>query len=233
MLELHVHQTPVLSHPNSPDWVSPPGDSGFQLWDNRLTREKGPAVSEDHTVGRLSQDKWEVSSAQKSTQGSKERGAFEWGGPLQRLLLIHLLLAALDLHCCMGFSLQRAEAPLHCSASAPHSGGFSWCGAEALLNYMFSSCAWAQEFWCIGFIAPQHVGSSTLGTESMSPALAGGFLTISPPEKPCKDFWQHSHKEAQRRNQKELLYLQRQMCFHGEQVEEKQNWQSGTVPSSA
>lgn len=45
MLELHVHQTPVLSHPNSSDWVSPPGDSGFQLWDNRLTREKGPAVS--------------------------------------------------------------------------------------------------------------------------------------------------------------------------------------------
>lgn len=40
MLELNVRQTPVLSHPNSPDWVSPPGDSGFQLWDNRLTRKK-------------------------------------------------------------------------------------------------------------------------------------------------------------------------------------------------
>lgn len=34
----------------------------------------------------LSQDKWELSSAPKSTHSSKELGAFEWGGPLRRLL---------------------------------------------------------------------------------------------------------------------------------------------------
>ena len=38
--------------------------------------------------------------------------------------------------------------------------------------------------WCIGLVAPQHVGSSRLWMETMCPALAGGFFTTEPPGKP-------------------------------------------------
>ena len=40
--------------------------------------------------------------------------------------------------------------------------------------------AWPQQLWCTDLVAPQHVGSS----QTMSPALAGGFFTTEPPGKP-------------------------------------------------
>ena len=38
-----------------------------------------------------------------------------------------------------------------------------------------------QQLWHKGLVALQHVGSSWLGIEPMSLALAGGFLTTGPP----------------------------------------------------
>ena len=48
-----------------------------------------------------------------------------------------------------------------------------------------SSCSsQAQLLWCVGSAIPRHVGSSWTVDGSMSPALAGGFLTTEPPGKP-------------------------------------------------
>ena len=61
-------------------------------------------------------------------------------------LIIYLFLAALGLHCCVGFSLQQVEISLHCSEQASYCGGFSYCGAQALGHMGFSSCvSWALE----------------------------------------------------------------------------------------
>ena len=43
------------------------------------------------------------------------------------------------------------------------------------------SRAWTQQVWHMGLVALQHVGSSPPQTESMSSALADGFLTTGPP----------------------------------------------------
>ena len=113
-------------------------------------------------------------------------------------ILFILVLAVLGLHCCMGFlQLQRVGATLHCSAWASHCGGFSYCRAQTLgmrasvavahglsscgmraLERRLSSCgSWTQLF-CGMWDLPGP------GLESMSSALAGGFLTTVPPGKP-------------------------------------------------
>ena len=46
------------------------------------------------------------------------------------------------------------------------------------------SRAQAQSWWHTGLAALQHVGSSQLGTEPMSPVLAGRFFTPEPSGKP-------------------------------------------------
>ena len=74
---------------------------------------------------------------------------------------------------------------------ASHCSGFSCCGAQALeasvvAALRLSSCGlWTLE--CGSVVVEHallwHVGSSRLGVELESPALAGRFLTIGPPEK--------------------------------------------------
>ena len=103
---------------------------------------------------------------------------------------------------CAGFlQLWRAGATLCCGVQTSHCSGFSCCRARALgtqasvvvarrlsscgsqaLEHRLSSCGtWAQllhSMWDI----PRP------GLESVSPALAGGFLITVPPGKPENNF---------------------------------------------
>ena len=103
---------------------------------------------------------------------------------------------------CVGFvQLRGAGATLGCGVQAFHCGGFSCCGAQALgtqtsvvvvcglsscgtqaLDCRLSSCgAWAQLLHGVWDL-PRP------GLESVSPALAGIFLTTAPPGKLNKLF---------------------------------------------
>ena len=42
--------------------------------------------------------------------------------------------------------------------------------------------------WCTGLVAPGHVGSSGTRGRHVSLALAGGFFTTEPPERPFSSF---------------------------------------------
>ena len=94
---------------------------------------------------------------------------------------IYLFLAALGLCCCVwashcgGFSCCRAQA-LGTRASVVVAHGFSCCGLRALERRLGSCGTRAQllrGMW-------DHPGP---GLQPLSPALAGGFLTIAPPGK--------------------------------------------------
>ena len=93
--------------------------------------------------------------------------------------------------------LRQVGATLHCGAWASHCGGFSCCGAWALgtrasvvvarglsscgslaLGLRLSSCGTRAQLLCSTWDLPGP------GLEPVSPALAGGFLTTVPPEKP-------------------------------------------------
>ena len=50
------------------------------------------------------------------------------------------------------------------------------------------SGAQTQELWCTGLVVPQHADLPELGTEPISPTLAGAFFTTEPPVKPCMTF---------------------------------------------
>ena len=80
----------------------------------------------------------------------------------------------------------------HCCARASHCGGFSCCRARALGRMGFNSCGtWAQQLRLLGF---QSTGSVVVahglscpmtfrilrdqGSNSLWPALTGGFFTI-------------------------------------------------------
>ena len=55
-----------------------------------------------------------------------------------------------------------------------------------LLLFLWSTGSRApglQQLWCMGLVAPRHVGFSRTRIEPVSPALAGGFLTTVPPGK--------------------------------------------------
>ena len=92
--------------------------------------------------------------------------------------------------------LRRAGVTLHCRMRASHCGGFSCCrtralGASGLVVVVcgLSSCgSWALEcrLSSCGARAQLLCGMWDLpgpGSERMSPALAGGFLTTAPPGK--------------------------------------------------
>ena len=68
-------------------------------------------------------------------------------------------------------------ATLQCAAWASHCGGFSCCGARALLRRLRSCGAWASLLHGMWDLPGP-------GLEPVSPALAGGFLTTAPPGKP-------------------------------------------------
>ena len=95
-------------------------------------------------------------------------------------LFIYLFLAALGLCCC--------------------AWAFSSCGERGLLFVAVLGLLIAvaslvvehglqarglQQFCPRGLVAPRHVGSSRLGLEPVSPALAGAFLTTVPPGGPA------------------------------------------------
>ena len=89
-------------------------------------------------------------------------------------------MAVLGLHCCAGFPQVV-------------SWGFSWAaycrgvsswGAQVLGGTRFRSCVTqALEH---GLTASQHVESSWIRDQTMSPALAGRFFTTEPPRKSTK-----------------------------------------------
>ena len=84
---------------------------------------------------------------------------------------LFLLLVALGLHWC-------AQAFSSCSAWASHGGDFSCCRECALGHVGFSSCSTrALVIMVHGFSCPMAVQCSWPGIESLSFALAGGFLT--------------------------------------------------------
>ena len=98
--------------------------------------------------------------------------------------------------------LRRAGAALHCSAWAFHCGGFSCCRAQSLgtqasvvVAHGLSSCGlWAPESRLRSCGARAQLlhsmwDLSRRGLESVSPALAGGFLTTAPPGKPKCDIF--------------------------------------------
>ena len=86
----------------------------------------------------------------------------------------------------MGFLLLwRAGATLPCGVRASHCDRFSCCGAWALgarasvvVAQGLSSCDARAQLLCGMWDLPGP------GLEPMSPALAGGFPTTAPPEKP-------------------------------------------------
>ena len=80
---------------------------------------------------------------------------------------------------------------LCCDTWASHCSGFSCCGAQALEASVVAALRpssyglWTLECGSVvvEYAILWHVGSSRLGVELESPALAGRFLTIGPPEK--------------------------------------------------
>ena len=95
-------------------------------------------------------------------------------------LCTYLFLALLDHHC-------RMQAYPSCSVWASHRGGLS-CETQTLGCSGFSSCGMqAQELWHMGLLlwGKRHLPEP--GIESMSPALAGGFLSTAVPGKSWDD----------------------------------------------
>ena len=81
---------------------------------------------------------------------------------------------------CAGFSLRWL---LLWSTGSRHVG-FSGCGMLAQQLWLMRSRAQALQLWHTGLVALWHVGSSWTRNRT---ALAGGFSTTAPPEKP----WDH------------------------------------------
>ena len=82
-----------------------------------------------------------------------------------------------------------------CGTWASHHSGISGCRTRVLGCVGFSSCCmWVNscgsqahlELCLLGSAAPRHVGSSRIGDEPVSPALACRFLSTGLPGKPLK-----------------------------------------------
>ena len=101
---------------------------------------------------------------------------------------VYFILAALGLHYCAGFSLvvvSGATLHLECTGfslqwllllqitGSGHTGSVAEApGLQAQVQQL-----------CTGLVVPLHVGSSKIRDRTVSPALAGGFLTTEPPGK--------------------------------------------------
>ena len=81
---------------------------------------------------------------------------------------------------CTGFSLWWL---LLLQSSGSRHTGFSSCGTRAQQLWVAGSRVQAQQLWHMALVTPRHVGSSWTRAPTMSPALAGGFLTTAPPGK--------------------------------------------------
>ena len=81
------------------------------------------------------------------------------------------------------FSSCRASFP--CTGTGSRAGGLQWLLHWARSLWPAGARAQVQGVWCLGIVAPQHVGSSGSGMELVSPVLLqGGILTTGPPGKP-------------------------------------------------
>ena len=81
----------------------------------------------------------------------------------------YLFLAVLGLCCCARTFSSCFERRLlsSCGVQAFHCGGFSCRRTWALGCLGFSSCcAQAQQLWCMGLVAPQHVRSSRISDQT-------------------------------------------------------------------
>ena len=102
-------------------------------------------------------------------------------------LAIIIFLAALGLRCCArafsscsewGLLFVAARGPLIAVGSRCRAWGLG-TQASVVAACRLSSCStWALD--CTGLVAPQHVGSSQTGAQTVSPALAGRFSTTAP-----------------------------------------------------
>ena len=79
---------------------------------------------------------------------------------------------------CTGFlQLRRKGATLRCGARASHCGGFFCCGARALVVWASIVVAHGlQQLWCMGLVAPQHVGSSRTRAPTRVPCIGRRIL---------------------------------------------------------
>ena len=121
-----------------------------------------------------------------------------WNDSDAQIWLFYLFLAALDLCCCTCcfFGLWPVGVTLQLWYALSHCGCFSCCGAKALgiwasvvtagrlsscnsgiLEFRLSSCGSGYE------LLPSMWDLPRPGIETVSPALAGGFLTTGPPRK--------------------------------------------------
>ena len=60
--------------------------------------------------------------------------------------------------------------------------------ASVVARGLSSFSSWAQWLWRVGLVVLQHVGSSQIRIEPVSPALVGRLFTTEPPRKPGRRF---------------------------------------------
>ena len=118
-------------------------------------------------------------------------------------------MAVLGLRCCTGFLLIAESggcslvvfprlliAVAFLVAERGHMG-FSSRDMWAQLLWLMGSRPQAQSLWHEGSAAPQHMGSSWIGLEPGTPALAGRFFTTELPSNPWVNFsmWKYHCKQ--------------------------------------
>ena len=95
---------------------------------------------------------------------------------LNRLYWVFIAVQAFFYLKCPGFSCYRALS-LECV-------GFSSCSVWAPYLWLAGFGAQARQLWCMGLVAPWHVGSSHIRDRTLSPILAGRLFTVESPERP-------------------------------------------------
>ena len=92
--------------------------------------------------------------------------------------------------------LRRAGATLRCGAQASHWGGFSCYGAWASIVvarrlqqlWLMGSRTQAQQLWCMGLVAPRHMGSSWTRDRTRVPCIGRQILNHCATRKVLQDF---------------------------------------------
>ena len=109
--------------------------------------------------------------------------------PLQILPQQHLKICFFFIFGCTGSPCRvkpfsrcgELGAPAHCSEQSSHCGGFSHCGAPALLRSRFSSCSFQAPERVLGscgtwVVGPRHVGSSHTRDRTSVPSIGRQLL---------------------------------------------------------
>ena len=66
-----------------------------------------------------------------------------------------------------------------CVLWAFYCGGSSCCGSRAQCLQLMDSRAWALQLWCMGLVAPRHMGSSRIRDQT-GVSFSARFLTAGP-----------------------------------------------------